>query len=78
MNEQPRVRAVIGDADPESSTVVASSIRSEADARLIAAAPALLDALREALKWADKDCGVACMNAVQRARAAIAAAEGRS
>lgn len=28
----------------------------------------LIEALREAIKWADQDCPKACMNAVQRAR----------
>lgn len=50
------------------------SQQAVADARLIAAAPELLSALQQALKWADQDCPVACMHEVQKVRAIIARA----
>jgi len=47
----------------------------EANARLVAAAPDLLAALREALRFTP-DVGVAAARAVSNAQAAIAKAEG--
>jgi hypothetical protein len=48
---------------------------SEADARLIAAAPDLLDALIELKEWIENDCGAECPS--DKARAALAKAETR-
>jgi hypothetical protein len=73
---------VFPSTDPDNSTVIATGIENEATARLIAAAPDMLEALKEIANgkpWQDRfRVFVAIARYQKTARAAIAKAEGKS